>query len=276
MSTATESVTLRVQAEQIADAYLPNGGRPALTADPDKVQLFLACIRDGNYRETAYKQAGIAKQTFYNTLKRAEQGDVAAQAFVDAVEKAEADAEADTVRNVRNASKSPQFWAAGMTWLERKSPDRWGRRQDDANVPRVVVQIGVKDGDVQVNLGVNHNAPYQNQTESESQSGQALTSTPPETFGGESEGRKLLEQAKVTRSVEPALTVQVGPSLEAILGAGIPRGTLPGARAANGRKEKPLQRALAATRKQKKKGAHVAKTARRVAAGITEGAKTPR
>ena len=155
MSQAADSLALRVQAEQIADAYLSqpaHPGKPSTLREPETVQLLLASIRDGNYRETACRQAGISKVTFYNWLKRAEQGDEAAQAFVNALEKAEADAEAETVRNVRHASKLPQFWAAGMTWLERKSPDRWGKRQDDQNVPRVVVQIGVKDSDVQVRL----------------------------------------------------------------------------------------------------------------------------
>jgi hypothetical protein len=36
--------------------------------------------------------------------------------------------------------------------LERKNPNRWGRRNDDAQVPRVVVQIGVRDSEVQVNV----------------------------------------------------------------------------------------------------------------------------
>ncbi len=57
------------------------------------------------------------------------------------------------VRNVRKASQLPQFWAAGMTVLERKFPDKWGRRPEDSSTPRIVVQIGVKDGDVQVQLG---------------------------------------------------------------------------------------------------------------------------
>lgn len=86
-------------------------------------------------------------------------------AFVDAVEKAEAQAEADMVHNVRAASKLPQFWAAGMTIMERKNPDRWGRRQDDSSAPRVVVQIGAKDSDVKVLIqgSGNDNAPYQTQ-----------------------------------------------------------------------------------------------------------------
>lgn len=140
-------------AEQIADAYTPQSyGKPSLLEDPDKVQLLLAALQDGNYRETACRVAGIAKATFYNILKRAEQGEEGAKLFVDAVEKAEALAESATVHNVREASKLPQFWAAGMTWLERKSPDKWGRRQDDASTPKVIVQIGVKDGDVQVQI----------------------------------------------------------------------------------------------------------------------------
>lgn len=151
--TALDSAALRVQAEQIADAYLPASyGKAAFLEDPDKVQLLLASLQDGNYRETACRIAGIAKATLYNTLKRAETGDVGAQAFVDAVEKAEAIAESATVRNVRKASELPQFWAAGMTWLERKSPDKWGRRNEDSSAPKIVVQIGVKDGDVQVSI----------------------------------------------------------------------------------------------------------------------------
>ena len=156
MSTAAlESAALRVEAEQIADAYQHREmriGAPSTLGDPDKVQLLLASIRDGNYREVAIRQAGIAKQTFYNWLKRAEAGQSAPKAFVDALEKAEADAEAETVRNVRQASKLPQFWAAGMTYLERKHPDRWGRRQEDGAAPKVIVQIGARDSDVQVQV----------------------------------------------------------------------------------------------------------------------------
>jgi len=153
---AIESIALRAQAENIADTYLnrpTQPGHPSLLGDADKVQVLLASIRDGNYRETAYRQAGIAKQTFYSWLMRAEAGDDVAIQFVDTLEKAEADAEADMVRNVRKASQLPQFWAAGMTVLERKFPDKWGRRPEDTSTPRIVVQIGVKDGDVQVQLG---------------------------------------------------------------------------------------------------------------------------
>lgn len=148
----TDALTLRVQAEQIANAVTPSVGHPPVIGDANKVQLFLASLADGNYRETAIKVAGMSKQTLYNTIKRAEAGDVAAMAFVDAMEKAEAQAEAEIVRNVRTASKLPQFWAAGMTLLERKNPEKWGRRQDDSSTPKVIVQIGANTSDVTVNI----------------------------------------------------------------------------------------------------------------------------
>lgn len=153
MSQAIDSLTLRVQAEQIADVYQtrPNQvGHPSTLSDPDKVQQLLAAISDGNYRETACKLAGIPKATFYNWLKLAENGNEAAQQFSDALEKAEAYAESSLVANVKKASELPQFWAAGMTLLERKMPDKWGRRQDDSSAPKVIVQIGIRDSDVTV------------------------------------------------------------------------------------------------------------------------------
>jgi hypothetical protein len=159
-SAERESVALRVQAEQIADLHKPPAtGRPSAFEDVDKIQRFLSYISDGNYRETACKASGFAVSTLHKKLKLAEDGDDAAIAFREALERAEGLAESETVRNVRNASKLPQFWAAGMTYLERKSPDRWGRRPEDSSTPKIVVQIGVKDGDVQVQLTAGHNPP---------------------------------------------------------------------------------------------------------------------
>lgn len=188
---ATESLTLRVQAEQIAQSYLDSSriGRPNNLAEPDKIQTFLASIRDGNYRETACKASGLSKGSLYRLLEQADHGDEAAQAFRHALEKAEGDAESETVRNVRQASKLPQFWAAGMTYLERKHPERWGKRQDDASTPKVMVQIGTGVTDITVNVLsvqahdnanslmqhemssnelVNHNGPYQTLSQDDS------------------------------------------------------------------------------------------------------------
>jgi len=150
-----ESVALRVLAEQISALHRPaQTGRPSDFEDVDKIQRFLSYISDGNYRETACKASGFSLTSLQKKLKLAEEGNDAAIAFRTALEKAEGLAESETVVNVRNASKLPQFWAAGMTYLERKSPDRWGRRQDDASVPKVVVQVGGNASDVKVLIGI--------------------------------------------------------------------------------------------------------------------------
>ena len=39
-----------------------------------------------------------------------------------------------------------------MTWLERKSPEKWGRRQDDSQAPKVIVQLGVTAEHVKINV----------------------------------------------------------------------------------------------------------------------------
>ena len=214
-------------AEQIAAAALPAIGRPPLERDPDTVQKLLAALADGNYRQTACRIAGIAPQTLYNAIKRADSGDAAAIAFVEAVEKAEASAEGQIVQQWRSAiNAGPQYWAAAATFLERKAPDRWGRRQDDASVPRVVVQIGARDSDISVSVSaprtddaeVNAIPYYQNQTDSEGQQDQALTDTPSPAFAGESQGRKSIS---AQRKSDPAQGRRVNP-----------RGTHPGRRAA--------------------------------------------
>ena len=74
------------------------------------------------------------------------------EAFANVVRVAEALAESAAVRDVRAAGKSPQFWAASMTYLERRYPGKWGRRPDDTEVPRVIVQIGIKDSDVSLSV----------------------------------------------------------------------------------------------------------------------------
>jgi hypothetical protein len=147
---ALDSVSLRVHAEQIANSYVPNTGRPSTFEDPDKIQRFLAYLSDGNYRDTACKASGLGTSTLYRLLKLAESGDAAATAFRDAVERTEAQAESDIVRNVRNASKLPQFWAAGATHLERKYPEKWGKRSEESSAPRVIVQVGGNASDVKV------------------------------------------------------------------------------------------------------------------------------
>jgi transposase len=143
----------QAQAEAIANLYQPPSvGRPSDIGDPIIVQQFLDAVAEGNYIETACHLVGLSKVTVYSWIKRGDSGESPFDRFANAVKGAEARAEAKMVANVRRASELPQFWAAAATHLERRHPDRWGKRQDDQAVPRVVVQIGVGQGEVKVGI----------------------------------------------------------------------------------------------------------------------------
>jgi len=140
-------------AKRIADLYQPPPiGRPsAAITDVQRLHKLLTKVADGNYIETAVRSAGFARQTLYNWKEQATAGNLSAIALLDALEKAQADAESDAVTDVRKAGKAgPQYWAASMTRLERRHPDRWGKRPEDSGTPKVLVQIGVSSGDVKV------------------------------------------------------------------------------------------------------------------------------
>lgn len=99
-------------------------------------------IRAGNYIETAAAHAGINKSTLYEWMKRgAREKDRVERAggrakvkkseaefveFSNAVEKALADAEVRDVMIVANAATTD--WRAAAWRLERKFPDKWGRK----------------------------------------------------------------------------------------------------------------------------------------------------
>ena len=159
----------QAEAQAIANQYLQQSelvhredyhGRLAELADPDVLQRLFTALADGNYPSAAATAAGIHRNTLDRWMKLGEeQPDSAYGAFVAAVKRAEAEAEAALVAKVNRASNLPQFWAAGMTLLERRHPEKWARRQDDSGAgPRVVIQIGVKDSDVQFGTtGGQHN-----------------------------------------------------------------------------------------------------------------------
>jgi hypothetical protein len=147
-------MSLSAIAADIAAAYQPPAtGVPSRIAEADTVQELLEAVEAGNYIETAAELAGLSKNTVYDWLKRGETGETPFKLFADALKRAAARAEAREVQKVRAAGEDPRFWAASMTFLERRHPERWARRSEDSSSPRVVVQIGVKDSDVQVQIG---------------------------------------------------------------------------------------------------------------------------
>lgn len=107
-------------------------------------------VRAGNYIETACAAAGISQGSYYNWIGRGKetirkhgedidqwpsplQGgpdnyDVLCVQFLWVMKQASAEAEAFAVTIVRKAMGS--HWQAAMTYLERKHPGRWKRRDE--------------------------------------------------------------------------------------------------------------------------------------------------
>jgi transposase len=105
-------------------------------------EKLLSAIRAGNYMETAAAYAGISKDTLYNWMRRgARESERLAQnprakpkkseqeflEFSDAVEKALAQAEVRDIANIAKASDAGD-WRASAWRLERKYPEKWGRK----------------------------------------------------------------------------------------------------------------------------------------------------
>jgi hypothetical protein len=101
-------------------------GRPTkLTAELK--EAICEAVRGGNYIETAAAMCGVSKQVLYTWMKAgARDEDAAHVAFLDAVRKAQADAEG---RNVALIAKAGQTqWQASAWFLERSQPKKWGLR----------------------------------------------------------------------------------------------------------------------------------------------------
>jgi len=106
-------------------------GRPTKLT-PKLQSKFVDLIAKGHYISTACQACGIARETFYTWLERAEQeakngGGIYAD-FHDAVKKAEAEAEEALLAVVREKAIDKKDWLPAMTILERRHPEKWGRR----------------------------------------------------------------------------------------------------------------------------------------------------
>jgi len=116
---------------------LPKGRPTKLTPELQKELCKLISL--GNYIETAAAFCGINKTTVYDWMKRGarakekiEKGQEVPESelpfidFSNAIQKALATSE---IRDVQIISKAAQTnWQAAAWRLERKFPDRWGRR----------------------------------------------------------------------------------------------------------------------------------------------------
>lgn len=111
--------------------------QPSKYADPKIQKIILDALADGNYLYVAAQLAGVAPDTLHSWIKRGRRAIKGEQEepevlvdFVERIELTLAKWEAETVKQVHTVAKSgaPNTWQAAMTMLERKAPDRWGRR----------------------------------------------------------------------------------------------------------------------------------------------------
>jgi hypothetical protein len=98
-------------------------GRPSKLT-PEVRERILQAVRGGNFRDVAAQWAGIAPETLSRWLVRPESTYVAfRQALIEAEQQAEIRAVALILKAAETDPRNAQWW------LERKFPERWGRRE---------------------------------------------------------------------------------------------------------------------------------------------------
>lgn len=102
-------------------------GRPTKLT-PKLQQEICASLLSGAYIETASALHGVTKQTLYEWFKRGNQGEAPYDGFIDAVKRVEAQSETIAINRINTAAEDPKNWTAAAWRLERKHPERWGRR----------------------------------------------------------------------------------------------------------------------------------------------------
>ncbi len=94
---------------------------------PELQEALVQAIRAGNYAAVAVQYAGISRSTFYRWMQRGQRAKSGLYCeFFEAIRRAESQAEVRAVAILQGHMKDS--WRAAMTFLERKYPDRWGRK----------------------------------------------------------------------------------------------------------------------------------------------------
>lgn len=103
-------------------------GRPCKLT-PALQEMILEAVRDGAYAEQAAAAAGIDRSTFFRWLAQGRDATSGKfREFSIAIATAEAAAELDAAKTLKTAFDGGD-WRAAITYLERKFPERWGKRE---------------------------------------------------------------------------------------------------------------------------------------------------
>ena len=122
------------------------GGRPSKLTKvlEDKIVMLITA---GNYVETACAACGLTRDSYYLWLKKGARGEEPYVSFSDRVNEAMAMAEVRDVMTIEKAAMGG-VWAAAAWKLERRNPERWGRRlQIDGGLGIVEQSIELSEKD---------------------------------------------------------------------------------------------------------------------------------
>jgi hypothetical protein len=151
-----DSASLSKRAEEIANQYLSElptdyVGRHSAVADKHTIETLFRAVMAGLNQRDSCAAAGIATDTFQRWMRHAEADPTSAYAVLAAdLKAAKAAGKLSHLENIKKHSLKE--WTASAWTLERTDPEQFGKRADDSQAPRVVVQIGVQGNDVQVTL----------------------------------------------------------------------------------------------------------------------------
>jgi transposase len=109
-----------------------NIGRP-LKLNDELIKKLCSYIRNGSYAVTACKCSGLSEVSYYAYIKQGEEDiekgiESIFTKLLKSVKSAEAEAEHELASMVRETALDKKEWLPAMTFLERRHPERWGRR----------------------------------------------------------------------------------------------------------------------------------------------------
>jgi transposase len=126
-------------------------GRPTKLT-PEVSDTIVRYVRAGNYLETAAAAAGISRDTLHTWLRKGRTAKSGMYSeFADIVEKALGEGEIRDVLVIGEAART--HWQAAAWRLERKFPDRWGRRLAADVTLEATVDVGHAAGSAKHKLG---------------------------------------------------------------------------------------------------------------------------
>lgn len=102
-------------------------GRPSKLS-PEVRDAIVQAVLEGCYPEVAAAAVGIGRTTFYRWMQLGEASERGPyRDFWECIKQANAAAEKEVVSVIKGHMKKE--WQAGMTYLERRFPDRWAKMQ---------------------------------------------------------------------------------------------------------------------------------------------------